>query len=487
MNNKALHRAKTWQMALFPLNNTSTNLYLIYVTFAAYYLTGYVGVGVVVASSLLTMMRIWDAITDPIIGFVVDKTNGRFGKNRPFILIGNLTLALTTFLLFFTTHHIPENLRFVYFVGIYLIYIVGYTFQTVVTKSAQTCLTNDPKQRPIFGLFDGTYNAIIFAFVPVLVSNWLIKIYGGFTDGLFAHLWMLIAPVSFIFAILAIIAIWSKDRTEFYGTGKEAKVSFKDYLEVLKNNRAIQLLILSASTDKIGQQVRNNATVLLIIYSIVCGNYALQGGVAAYVTIPQILILFFGIKVWAQRLGQRKALLFGSWGGIISNVLLFAIFYILDPTTMSLPGIEGFNGYNLFTIAFLVLWVAASGFNSLTGAMVITMTADCADYEVYRSGKYVPGLMGTLFSFVDKVISSFSTTLIGLMCAMIGFTSTLPSVDTPYSNELKFVGLFLMCGVITLGNICNLIAMKFYPLTKEKMVEIQEEIARIKEKALLEE
>ena len=152
MENTGIHRAKTWQMALFALNNTSTNLWLVLLNFVAYYLTGYVGVAVVMATSIMTFMRIWDAITDPIVGYIVDKTDGKFGKNRPFMAAGNIVLVITTFLMFFTTHHLPEEFRFIYFLVIYLIYIIGYTLQTVVTKSAQSCLTNDPKQRPTFGI-----------------------------------------------------------------------------------------------------------------------------------------------------------------------------------------------------------------------------------------------------------------------------------------------------------------------------------------------
>ena len=67
-----------------------------------------------------------------------------------------------------------------------------------------------------------------------------------------------------------------------------------------------------------------------------------------------------------------------------------------------------------------------------------------------------PGLMGTLFSFVDKLISSLATSIVGVMCAMIGFKETLPGVDTPYSPQLKFIGLFCFFGLILFGLICNL-------------------------------
>ena len=70
---KGIHRAKLWQIGGFALNNTATNFYLFFMNFIAYYLTGYVGVGVVVASTFLTAMRIWDGVTDPFIGYLVDE------------------------------------------------------------------------------------------------------------------------------------------------------------------------------------------------------------------------------------------------------------------------------------------------------------------------------------------------------------------------------------------------------------------------------
>ena len=172
-------------------------------------------------------------------------------------------------------------------------------------------------------------------------------------------------------------------------------------------------------------------------------------------------------------------MLLGTYGSLVTCIALFALFYIGDPTTLSLPG-AGFTGVTWFTVVFMVLYILFKGFSGVSSSIVIPMTADCADYEVYRSKKYVPGLIGTLFSFVDKLISSLSATIIGLLCAAIGFKETLPTVDTPYSESLKFVGLVSMFGLVIIGLLCNVVAMHFYPLDGKKMAEIQEEIGRIK-------
>ena len=235
-------------------------------------------------------------------------------------------------------------------------------------------------------------------------------------------------------------------------------------------------------SDKLALTTQTNAVVVIMVYSIVCKNTAAGGQVAAYTAIPTALMLFFGVGYIARYLGQRKAMLFGTIGGLATCILSIAAFYVFDPTTLKFPG-EGFTGWNTFTIVFLVLFLLMKGFTGVSGNIVIPMTADCADYEVYRSGKYVPGLMGTLFSFVDKLISSLGATIVGLCCASIGFKDALPNVDTPMSPAIKAVAMFCMYGLLILGLVCNLVAMKFYPLTKEKMESIQNEIAEIKKRS----
>lgn len=474
-----IHRVPLWRIGGFALNNTATNLYLFMMNYVAYYLTGFVGVAVVTASSFAMMMRIWDGVTDPFIGYVVDKTNGKFGKNRPFMIIGNVILAVMSFILFHVTHLLPENVavRYAFFIICAAIYYIGYTFQCVVTKSAQTCLTNDPKQRPLFSVFDAVYNTILFTVMAIFGANLGAK-YGTYEDlGVFHELWLLVVITSAIFTLIAVISIAPKDRAEFFGTGEVVRVSLRDYWDTIKNNRAIQMLIVSASTDKLATSAKTS-TVTVVLFAVLAGNIKLQGSLTGLVSIPTVFLCIFAISTLATKLGMRKAMLIGSIGGIVANALLALLWMFGDPTTMS--NAEGGLNWGFFTIAYVLLSVAFGGFQGISGNIVIPMTADCADYEVYRTKRYVPGMMGTLFSFVDKVISSFAPMIAGLMFAAIGFKDKMPDVGTPYSDELKYVAIFLSYGIIIIGLICNLVALKFYPLTKEKMAEIQAEIARIK-------
>ena len=98
MENKHGHieqnRARIWQIGLFSLNNTSTNLFLAMMGYVSYYANGIAGLSVVLISVILTGMRIFDGVTDPVIGYFIDKTNGKYGKFRPYIVIGYLLMAI---------------------------------------------------------------------------------------------------------------------------------------------------------------------------------------------------------------------------------------------------------------------------------------------------------------------------------------------------------------------------------------------------------
>lgn len=97
------HRAKQWEIALFSLNNSSSNLYLFAFGFLTYYATGIAGFSTLVVSQLLGAIRLFDGIIDPGVGIIMDKIDTRWGRFRPIILVSNIGLILS-FLLLFNTH-----------------------------------------------------------------------------------------------------------------------------------------------------------------------------------------------------------------------------------------------------------------------------------------------------------------------------------------------------------------------------------------------
>ena len=96
-----------------------------------------------------------------------------------------------------------------------------------------------------------------------------------------------------------------------------------------------------------------------------------------------------------------------------------------DGFTLSLLGKGGLS-LNLYTVLFILLFGVGYGAYYATADMPIPMVADCSDYETYQSGKYIPGIMGTLFSLVDKLVSSLSATVVGVAVSFIASSMLMP-------------------------------------------------------------
>lgn len=237
----SVNRAKTYQLVLFPLNNGATNVYYVLVlSYIATFGSKVLALSMLFASVMVTGMRLFDAITDPIIGALMDRTNGKFGKFRPFMVIGNLIMAASVLALYCLTPLIPASamgLRYAAFVGLYAVWVIGYTFQTSCTRSGQTVLTNDPKQRPLFTIFNTVGSLLGMGamqfFAPILAKNYE----GGYASaGFFRTLAPVGIVISILLTLLAVIGIWEKDQPKYFGIGgeKTEKIKLREYLQIIK-------------------------------------------------------------------------------------------------------------------------------------------------------------------------------------------------------------------------------------------------------------
>ena len=111
------------------------------------------------------------------------------------------------------------------------------------------------------------------------------------------------------------------------------------------------------------------------------------------------------------------------------------------------------------------------------------MLADIIDYELDRSGKYMPGTMTGVYSFVDKLVSSLGAMIATGSVAVIGYTAVMPQPTDERTPAIFIMTLILNYGLPILGWICTLVALKFSPLSKEKMVEVQQNIQEKKAQA----
>lgn len=479
--NDGVNRAKLYQLALFPMNNGATNVYFVLIlSYIATFGNTVLGIATLFATTMITVMRVFDAITDPIIGAVMDRTDGKFGKFRPFMVIGNIIMALSAIALYIFTPFIPENMqwmRYVMFVFLYAVWVIGYTFQTSVTRSAQSVLTNDPKQRPLFTIFNTIGSmagmGLMQVLAPVIRSN-----VGDYnTPDFYAFFAPIGIVISIALTILAVIGIWEKDNSKYFGIGgsTQEKTKVSEYVAIIKANKPMQRLMIAGGTCKLALSIATNMTVLCMLYGCMMGNYDglyLPMMVLGYVfSVP-----FFVLSVnTSQKLGQKASLQRYVGVALACYVVVLVLLIMWQPNnaavTLSIMGENGLS-INLYTIVFILFFGIGYGAYYATADMPIPMVADCSDYETYRSGKYIPGIMGTLFSLVDKLVSSLAATVVGIAVTMIGLEN-LPVAETPYAEGMNWVVIVLFCIIPMVAWALTLWAMKGYELSGPRMKEIQ--------------
>lgn len=460
--------AKLWQIAFFSMNNAATNLYLALMGYISYYANSMAGFSVVLISCLVTGMNIFDGVTDPVVGFFLDKTKGKFGKFRPFMFLGNILMAVSVVLLFVTTHEVPKYIRIPYFIVVYAIFIIGYTFQTVVAKSGQTVITNNPDKRPLSTYFDSIFIMAAYGGSALFVANYLVPKYGGFTnEDLYLEYVFWVVIVSALATALAMIGIWKKDHPGVYAHQEKKKIKVRDYWDIILHNGPIRMLVIAACTDKFASTVYSHTTVGVMLFGIMMQDYGLSGWIGLVAAIPTLIVVSIGIKV-AQKMGQKKSLVLFTALGIVFQIMM--IFVLMQENINSVT--FDIRHVNRISVWFVLIFVLLNGCKSITNNMVVPMIADCSDYEVYRSGKFVPGLMGALFSFVDKVFAALGTAFVGLVMLLIGYNSTFPQIGDSLTPVLRWTTIFLYCGTPIIGWVISLIVMKFYSLDKKRMREI---------------
>ena len=500
--NNGTNRAKFYQLALFPMNNGATNVYFVLIlSYIATFGNKVLGIAMVFASFMVTGMRVLDAITDPIIGAIIDKTDGKFGKFRPFMVLGNVVMALSVIALYLLTPMVPESmmwLRYTLFILLYAVWVIGYTFQTSVTRSAQPVLTSDPKQRPLFTVFNtiGSLAGMgVMQFVgPVIAGD---QIAGDYNATWFAIMTPIGIVVSVILTVLAVIGIWEKDQTKYFGLGgKQETVKVSDYVSIIKNNKPLQRLMVAGGGCKLALSIATNVTVLCMLYGCMTqfgttvdetGQVIGQNRYDSLYLIMMVMGYVFSAPFFlltvrtSQKYGQKKSLMTYVAVAFICyiGVLVMLMLWRFNDPAWNLSIFEGtlFSSdfkltINLYTVLFTVFFGVGYGAYYATADMPIPMVADCADYETYRSGKFIPGIMGTLFSLVDKLVSSLSATVVSIALLFIG-VEELPTKATPYVEGMNWVVIVLFCLIPMCAWALSLLAMKGYELDGKRVKTIQ--------------
>jgi GPH family glycoside/pentoside/hexuronide:cation symporter len=351
------------------------------------------GISAAAAGTIMLIARVWDMVSDPLMGIIADRTNTRWGKFRPYILWMALPYSVLA-VMAFTTPDIGPTAKIIYAGVTYLLLMTVFTAINLPYSSLGAVMTSDSYERA--GL--NSYR-FIFAFIgQFIVTGTALSLafYFGGGDNAKGYQYTLIlfAVVSFILFMITFNT--TKERVQ---PPKEQKQDLKKDIQNLFKNRPWVILFFVGIISFVMFAMQNLSIAYYFKYYI-----SDEGGVQLFNVIGTVALIA-GIplsKPLAKRFGKRNV--------YVASSLLSGLFFIL----LYLPGAD-----NIFSI--YVLNILAKFTYAPAVPLLWTMLADTADYSEWKNGRRATGLVFSAATFAQKAGWGIGGALAGWMLALYEF------------------------------------------------------------------
>ncbi|MGI5990392.1 MAG: MFS transporter [Lachnospiraceae bacterium] len=470
-------KAKIWQIICYACQALPNMGVYILIGYASYAANIGFGISTAIVGVLLMIMRIFDAITDPLLAFVYDKVNTRFGKLRILTVLGFCIEALALYLMY--DGLASKGFGMPVFLILYMVYVIGYTMINMTIQTFPAIMSNDPHQRPTIGVWATGFNYLVPIGLTVFLNYGLLQQVGGtYNQAFLSSAVKFIILIGAVGTLLCCIGISAYDKPEtFRGTSvKREKLKFADMISLIRNNKPFQSYVWAQASDKLAQQVGSQTIITTLLMGIVIGNMGLSTIISAISMLPSILFAIVGAR-YAGRHGSKNGIVTWTKACIVVAVIFIVFFFIVDPTQIAVIG-------SVPMIIFAILTLTLSGTRMCVTTCDTSFMADIIDYELDRSGKYIPAVVTGTYSLIDKLISSVSTVIATGCVALLGYRETMPQPGDPCTTAIFLMSMALSYGLPIIGWIITLIAMRGCKLDKEEMANVQKRIADKKAAAL---
>ena len=231
------------------------------------------------------------------------------------------------------------------------------------------------------------------------------------------------------------------------------------------------MMIIATASDKIATTTASQSLVNTLLAGILIGSYTASTMVGNVSMLVGIAFAFIGGAMIGKK-GSKYTTVLWTWISLIANVIMIAACFILysqgKMTTIGTALIP--------TLIYCLLMIIKQGAQMAVTTANTAMMADVADYEITRSGQYIPGIVSNIKSLLDKIISSFGNAIAAFMITFIGYKTITPQMGDPATWPLFWMSMFLSFGLPIIGFACTIVAMKWYDLTKEKMQDVAQAI-----------
>lgn len=460
-NNEAIHETvPTKEKLSYAITNTGQTIIYGLFSMLLLFMTDYLGIAPAIAGLIITLTRIFDAINDPIMGQLVDRTKTRWGKCRPYMLFTPIPVAVVALLLF-----LPLGLSgggaIAYATVIYLIFTVVYTANDIPYWSMSSVITTDPKQRvqivTLTRLIGGLGSGLAIG------GFWYVnKLFVDFAGAGKNMGFFLAAAVFCVLGTVLMLQGFFHTKERAIEVVKKKETFFENLKLIPKASPlviniiagALYSVVMVGSTAMTTYFVKWNvkeifpdmaSTDIMSIFTPVIGI------LPAIASVIGLLIAPFLIK----KFEKKNVLIASCFLGVAVNIGSYFI---------------GYSNLYIFILMRFFAFLPTGIWSTITTLFI----GDSVDYIEYKTGKRVEGTCFSLLTFFGKFQNSISVAITGGILTYVGYNGLLDP-DTQSQSAFTLEGIFFMVTIVAaIGYFISLIPFFFYKLdrkTHQMMVE----------------
>ena len=439
--------------------------------FSAYlpiFYTNVFGLDLSIAALLFLVTKIWDAVSDPMMGIIADRTNTKWGKYRPYLLWIAVPFAIAGVLLF-TTPNLGETGKNIWAFATYILMMTIYTAINVPYGSMLGVMTEDTDEKTVFSsyrmFFAYTGSFIVLALWEPLCNS-IAGVSGKLTTD--PQAWQTAMIVVSTICLVLFVLTFKMTRERIKPAIKQS--SIKDDFKSLLHNGPWWILLGGVLFFNFFGAVR---------YAVIPYYFTTQIAEGATLSFFSIEFLFYagifftigeianmiGVAIATPitfKLGKKSTFLYSLF---VIMALCIAFYYVPTDNT---------GGY--WTL--LILQIATGIFTGIISPLVWSMYADISDYAELKFKTASTGLIFSSSSMAQKFGGAFGTSAVLWLLAAFGFNTAEGAVQTADAIEgLRLLISWIPAGIAALSAIFIFI----YPLTTKRMKEITKQLNSTRE------
>jgi sugar (glycoside-pentoside-hexuronide) transporter len=438
MSTSQEQRVQRSEIFQYSLGGFGSNiLFYLQLSFLMYFYTDVFGVSPVAVGSLFLGVRLLDALLDPVIGMMSDRTRSKWGKYRPFLIFGSPLLAVVTLLLF-TAPDLSPSGKIVYAAVTYLAYSLISSMVNVPYHSLTAVMGKDAGQTTTIS------TAKQFMAIPaqVLVNAAVLPMVAFFGNG--QQGWLVTV---LLLAVISSIAFWFCARgAKRYDTGTNNKGAahehppIKAQLQLIVQNKPLLILMSSMFLNLLA--TTTNAQVGVYFWQYNANHVELYSHLSLWGLILSIP-MYALTPYLARKIGKKNIFLFGSIASLVPTFILL---------------ITPYANTTLLFIAAMVKIVMGT----FAGAIVWAMIPDCVQYAKWKTGMEGAGTVTSSIVFTNKLGSAIGGVLAAFVLGAVGYVAG--QVQSP--EVLRTIS-YLYAGVPLVAYLFTVIVLRYYKIPDE--------------------